>query len=265
MSRQALFICRILLLMSLSAQSSAALTLSAVENYKYQCSPNTQYDLDVIFAPVQKISRPPETEAQWSYKYLTKNRRFSNKQVELPKRGAARVDIVLQLNRSDSTKAESYLWQVIIAPKVKGWRYGGHWAAKLPVTAYQRMQHKRASLIAMATLSAENEQPVHSKIPPQDVDKAGTLNKSWIDVFGEKIVDLVYAGSEPSASSGNGYSVTFYYVPTPTLRLISKNGYKWPSTKHVDRPGVVFGFVLTPEGECLSWNSIDIVKPLEAD
>ena len=28
--------------------------------------------------------------------------------------------------------------------------------------------------------------------------------------------------------------MTFYYVPTPALRLINEDGYKWPSFKHVD-------------------------------
>ncbi|MFT5658861.1 MAG: hypothetical protein ACI9KN_002142 [Gammaproteobacteria bacterium] len=249
----------VLLLIFLSTDATSALTSTTIENFKYQCSPNTEYDLYVSFAPVKKLAEQLKPARQWSYEYLTEDRQFLNRQIKLPEKGAARVDVVLQLNRSESAKTESYLWQVIIAPKVKDWSYGGHWATKLPVTAYQRLQHKRSSLIVMATLSALNGQPVHSKISPQDVDKAGTLNKGWVDVFGAKIIDLVYAGSDPAALGKTGYSATFYYVPTPTLSIINRNGYKWPSVKHVDRPGTVFSFVLTPEGECLNWNSIDVV------
>lgn len=58
---------------------------------------------------------------------------------------------------------------------------------------------------------------------------------------GEKIVSkLVY----PASKGQEGYSLTFYYMPTPALRLINAEGYRWPSFKHVDQQGRVYGFVL---------------------
>ena len=250
----------LLMLMILSTQASSELTQTDVENFKYQCRPNVAYDLDTLFAPVQKISDQLKAAGQWSYQYLTENKQFSDRQISLPVKGAARVDMILKLNASDSDLPESYLWQVIVAPTVRGWKFGGHWATKLAVTALQRLNHKRSSLITMATLSAFNGQPVHSLISPRDVDKSETLNSAWVDVFGKEIVNLVYSGSETKQDQQPGYSVTFYYVPTPALRFINNNGYKWPSFKHVDQAGTVFGFVLTPEGDCLHWNSIDVVK-----
>lgn len=243
-----------------STPASSALTQTDVENFKYQCTPNLEYDLDTFFAPVKKVSGQMKAAGQWSYEYLTEDKQFSNRQIKLPGKGAARVDMVLQLNASDSDLAESYLWQVIVAPRVKGWKFGGHWATRVPVTALQRLKLKRPALITMATLSAFNGQPVHSLISPRDVDKSETLNNAWVEVFGQGIVNLVYSGSETEQSQQTEYSLTFYYVPTPALRFINDNGYKWPSFKHVDRPGTVFGFVLTPDGDCLNWSSIDVVE-----
>ena len=42
-------------------------------------------------------------------------------------------------------------------------------------------------------------------------------------VFGEKIIDLVYRGSKGALAGERGYSLTFYYVPTPALQLINEN------------------------------------------
>ena len=257
-------LCSIVTLMCLSTLAFSALTQTDLENFKYQCAPDMEYDLAINFAPVKKLAGNMKATGQWSYEYLTADKQFSGRQITLPKNGAARVDLVFQLNASDSNKPENYMWQVIAAPTVTGWKYGGHWATKLPVTAYQRLKAKRQSLITLATLSAHKGQPVHSKISPKDVDKSGTLNNAWADLFGDGIMDLVYAASNKSSFSHStnqvSYSLTFYYVPTPALRFINDNGYKWPSFKHVDQPGTVFGFALTPGGDCLNWSSIDVVK-----
>ncbi len=161
-----------------------------------------------------------------------------------------------QLNQKDSDIGEGYLWNVIVAPKVKNWHFGGHWPTKRPITEYQRMSDKRDSLISVASLSVYNGHPVHTRIPPKDIDSAGTLNSAWETLFGEKIVSrLVY----PASKAAEGYSLTFYYVPRPALRLINQEGYRWPSFKHVDQPGRVYGFVLSAEGECLASTAVDVV------
>ena len=142
-----------------------------------------------------------------------------------------------------------------------GWGFGGHWPTTKPINEYQRLRNKRESLISMATLSAHEGQPVHTKISPRDIDSAGTLNNAWEDIFGIKIVtNLVYPATKGAQSGQRGYSLTFYYVPTPALRFINEKGYKWPSFKHIDKPGKIYGFVLTPEGECLAWDSVDVVR-----
>ncbi|NNE63088.1 MAG: hypothetical protein HKN34_03310, partial [Gammaproteobacteria bacterium] len=104
--------------------------------------------------------------------------------------------------------------------------------------------------------SVYNGDPVHTRISPKDIDSAGTLNSAWETLFGEKIVSrLVYP-----ASKGQGdYSLTFYYMPTPALRLINEEGYRWPSFKHVDQQGKVYGFVLSAEGECLASTAVDVI------
>lgn len=206
------------------------------------------------------MTEASQAEGQWSYEFKNADKRYPENQIPLPKKGAVRVDLVLQLSKSNSGIEENYLWNVIVAPTVKGWRYGGHWPTKNPVSAYRRLTDKRQSLIDMATLSVHEDQPVHTTISPQDVDKSGTLNDAWVDVFGRDIVKLVYAGSKGALSGQGGYSLTFYYVPTPELRFINKKGYKWPSFKHVDKEGKVFGFVLTPEGKCIGSSSIDVVR-----
>ena len=232
-----------------------------VENFRFECWPNEDYNLDFRFAPVRQLSEESRSEGQWSYEFVTDNKQYPGNRIKLPESGAVRVDLVLILKKSDSAKDESYLWLVIVAPRVTGWGFGGHWPTKKSIIEYQRLRGKKESLINMARLSADDGQPVHTKISPKDIDSAGTLNNSWEDIFGSKIVsNLVYPSSKGAQSGQRGYSLTFYYVPTPKLRFINEKGYKWPLFKHVDNTGKVYGLVLTPEGECLTWNSIDVVK-----
>ena len=232
-----------------------------VKNFKFECQSNQDYKLDLRSAPVRKLAEELRPEGQWSYEFATDDKQYPENRIRLPENGAVRVDLVLILNKSDSAKGESYLWHVIVAPTVTGWGFGGHWPTKKPINEYQRLRNKRESLINMATLSAHEEQPVHTKISPKDIDSAGTLNDACEDIFGIKIVsNLVYPGTKGAQSGQRGYSLTFYYVPTPALRFINEKGYKWPSFKHIDKPGKIYGFVLTPEGECLAWDSVDVVR-----
>lgn len=234
---------------------------NVVEKFKFECWSNPEYDLELNFSPVDRLpseSRPP---GKWAYQFLSEDRLYPQQQVNLPSTGAVRVDLVLQLNQKKSDFGESYLWNVIAAPRVKGWEFGGHWPIKKPITEYPRLKDKRDSLVSIATLSSHNGHPVHTLISPKDIDTAGTLNNAWEDIFGKKIISsLVYPASKKNQSEQNGYSLTFYYVPTPALRLINRDGYKWPSFKHVDRKGKVYGFVLTPDGECLASTSVKVSK-----
>lgn len=244
-----------------TAYAGKVLEEADVEKFKFECWSNQDYNLELKFSPVKRLSVESRAEGQWSYEFATEDKQYLENKISLPASGAVRVDLVMQLKETDSDIGESYLWNVIVAPTVHGWGFGGHWPTKKPITDYRRLKNKKESLISMATLSAQDGQPVHTKIPPQDIDSAGTLNNAWEDIFGKKIVsNLVYPGSKGAQSDQSGYSLTFYYVPTPALRLINEDGYKWPSFKHIDKEGKVFGFVLTPEGECLAWNSIDIVR-----
>jgi len=232
-----------------------------VEKFKLECWSNQDYDLDLRFAPVRKLSGESGSKGQWSYEFATEDRQYPENRIKLPESGAVRVDLVSILKKSDSAKGESYLWIVIVGPRVTGWGFGGHWPTTKPINEYQRLRNKRDSLISMATLSAHEGQPVHTKISPRDIDSAGTLNNAWEDIFGIKIVtNLVYLATKGAQSGQRGYSLTFYYMPTPALRFINEKGYKWPSFKHIDKPGKVYGFVLTPEGECLAWDSVDVVR-----
>lgn len=243
------------------AYSASGLVASDIEKYRVDCWSNPDYNLSLKFSPVSRLPKESRVSGQWSYAFKTEDQLYPDNQLSLPKSAAARVDLVMQLNQSGSDIGESYLWTVIAAPRVKGWRYGGHWPTKKPITEYQRLKDKRESLVNIATLSEQGGQPVHSKISPKDIDSAGSLNNAWEDIFGKKIVSqLVYPASKNGQSNRGGYSLTFYYVPTPALGLINQDGYKWPSFKHVDNEGKVFGFVLTPDGECLSSSSVDVVR-----
>lgn len=247
---------------SLSSYAANGLKEAAIEKFKFECWPNPKYDLELKFSPVIRLADESRLEGKWSYQFLSEDRLYPNEQVSLPDSGAVRVDLVTQLNQMDSDIGESYLWNVIVAPKVKGWTYGGHWPTKKPITEYLRLKDKRESLVSLATLSIHNGHPVHTKISPKDIDSAGTLNNAWENLFGKKIVSsLVYPASKGNINQQDGYSLTFYYMPTPALQLINKDGYKWPSFKHVDRQGKVYGFVLTPDGECLASTSVDVIRP----
>ncbi len=252
----------ILCFFSLPSYAANGLTETAIEKFKFECWPNPEYDLELKFAPVRRLADKSGPKAQWSYQFLNEDRVYPDGQVSLPDNEAVRVDLVTQLNQLDSELGESYLWNVIVAPKVKGWKYGGHWPTNKSITEFQRLKGMRKSMVSMATLSIHNGHPVHSKIPPKDIDSSGTLNNAWENLFGKKIVSsLVYPASKGNHHQQSGYSLTFYYLPTPALRLINANGYKWPSFKHVDRQGKVYGFVLTPDGECLASTSVEVIKP----
>lgn len=235
---------------------------SAVENFKLECWSNPKYDLALNFSPVRRLPESSQSEGKWSYQFLSDERLYPQQKVSLPDSGAVRVDLVTQLNQKDSDIGESYLWNVIVAPKVKGWTFGGHWPTKKPITEYLRLKEKRDSLVSMATLSIHNGHPVHTQILPKDIDSAGTLNNAWENLFGSKIVSsLVYPASKGNEPQHGDYSLTFYYMPTPELRLINVDGYKWPSFKHVDHQGKVYGFVLSPDGECLASTSVKVGRP----
>lgn len=252
----------ILLAATISAtQAGNMLEAVDVEKFRFECWSSQEYDLEFKFSPVRKLPQKSRSKGRWAYEFATKDKLYPENRIILPEQSAVRADLVMHLKLSSSTIGESYLWNVIVAPSVNGWKFGGHWPTNKPITGYERMKSKRESLVNMATLSAHNGQPVHTKIPPKDIDSAGTLNNAWEDVFGKKIVSsLVYPGSKGAQSNQTGYSLTFYYVPTPALRYINKDGYKWPSFKHIDKAGTAFGFVLTPEGECLASTSIEIVR-----
>ena len=255
------FILALLPVITSKAYANNVLEVDDVEKFKFECIQNPQYNMEFKFAPVKRLAEEQKPDGQWSYEFTTADKQYAEKQIQLPESGAVRVDLVMQLNKSDSEIGEGYLWNVIVAPSVNGWGFGGYWPTKKPVTQYPRLLDKRESLVSMATLSTYDGQPVHTKIPPKDIDSAGTLNNAWEDIFGKKIVsNLLYPGSKGAQSGQVGYTLTFYYVPTPALRLINEGGYKWPSFKHVDKEGKVFGFVLTSDGECLAWDSIDVVK-----
>lgn len=238
-------------------RANDGLQADEVEKFRLECWSNPAYDLELNFAPVRRVGAESRIAGSWSYEFVHADRRYADGRVILPPDGAARVDLVTQLNRTDSDVDEGYLWAVIAAPKVKNWRFGGHWPVNKPITQYQRLTDKRDSLVSIASLSVYDGHPVHTLISPRDIDRAGSLNSAWETLFGGKIVSrLVY----PASKSEDGYSLTFYYVPTPALRLIHDEGYRWPTFKHVDRPGKVFGFLLTAEGECLASTMVDVVR-----
>lgn len=234
-------------------QAADGLQAETIEKFKFECWPNPAYDVELSFAPVRRLSSETREPGRWSYELLSDEKQYPLGKVELPAEGAVRVDLVTQLNRKESDVGESYLWNVIVAPKVSNWRFGGHWPRKQAITNYQRITGKRDALINVATLSEYRGDPVHTQISPKDIDSSGTLNSAWETLFGKKIVStLVY----PASKAQQGYSLTFYYLPTPALRLINPEGYRWPSFKHVDREGKVYGFLLTPDGECLASASV---------
>jgi hypothetical protein len=240
----------------LQAQASSGLQQAEIEKFRLQCWSDPAYDIELKFAPVRRLADESRLEGKWSYEFINDDSRYAEARVKLPTGAAARVDLVAQLNQKDSDVGESYLWNVIVAPKVKNWDFGGHWPARKSITEYQRMTDKRDSLISVASLSVYDGDPVHPRSSPNDIDSAGTLNSAWETLFGEKIVSrLVY----PASKGQGGYSLTFYYMPTPALRLINEQGYRWPSFKHVDQQGKVYGFVLSAEGECLASTAVDVV------
>ena len=237
-------------------QAANGLQQVEIEKFRLECWSNPAYEIELNFAPVRRLSNESRLEGKWSYEFTSDDIQYPGARVKLPAGAAARVDLVTQLKQKDSNVDESYLWNVIVAPKVKNWRFGGHWPTKKSITEYQRMADKRDSLISVASLSIYNGDPVHTRISPKDIDSAGTLNSAWETLFGEKIVSrLVY----PASKGQEGYSLTFYYMPTPALRLINEEGYRWPSFKHVDQQGKVYGFVLSAEGECLASTVVDVV------
>ena len=185
---------------------ASGLQQAEIEKFRLECWSSAAYDIELKFAPVRKLTRESRQPGQWSYEYASDENRYPAEGVRLPASGAVRVDLVTRLNQKDSGFGESYLWNVIVAPKVENWHFGAHWPIKKPISEYRRMADKRDSLINVAALSIHNGHPVHTQISPKDIDSAGTLNRSWESLFGEKIVSrLVY----PASKGQQDYSLTF--------------------------------------------------------
>lgn len=255
------FISIVLILINFNSFADDVLSEKEVSDFQFECESITGYDIDLKFAPVRKISEELKHEDQWSYEFTTDDKKYPKTGIKLPMDGSVRVDLVLTIKRSKSKIGESYLWNVIVGPRNYGWGFGGFWPTEKSINDYDRLRHKKESLKKIAKLSRQSDGYVHSKIPIENIGESLKLNSAWIDIFGEKVVsDLVYSGTNGANNNKEGYSLTFYHVPTPAVHLINDNGYKWPSFKHIDKPGKVFGFVLTPDGKCLAGTSINVVK-----
>jgi len=259
---QYVFSSLVFFMLCMPAFSKDALTQEAVESYKKKCWPSPDYKVGLKFAPIRKLPEGRVVNEQWGFEYINDEAQYSNNKVKLPVNGAKKIDSVLILNKSESTKKESYLWHVVATPTVVGWRYGGHWplGKEKDITKFSGLVDKKLSLINVATLSVYNGDPVYTNIDISDVDKSGDLKKAWEKIFSEDIVTLLYDAFKGASNGVKGYSLTFFYVPTPTLNLINKNGYRWPTSKHVDRAGFAYSFVLTPEGNCIASRSIEIIR-----
>jgi len=232
---------------------------AALQGFTAQCWPSTDYDLLLKFAPVKPAAAG--SAPRWSYEYANTDEAYPGNRIKLPPDKAVPVDLVLTLRKSESPLGEGYLWLVIIGPTVNGWIYGGHWPIDKPINTFDRLSAKRESLIHMVSLSTHQGQPVHTKISFQDIDNSGTLNAAWEDLFGSRIfADLVYPATKGARSGKAGYALTFYHVPTPAPRLINENGFRWNATKHIDKPGIVYGFALLPGGGCLASASVEVVR-----
>lgn len=236
----------LLSLIGISTGVNAEIQVGDLEDYEILCESSADYNVEFEFSP--------------------EGNRFLGKTISLFTDKATPIKMVLQLNRSDSDIGESYLWAVVASPALPGFRFGGELIDKKAqgkrlVDRYKALSPKRDSLNKMATLSRFNDQPVHTTIKSRKIDKSESLNNAWINVFGNKIIDLVYKGTRDKKSrEKRAYTLTFYYVHTPTLKIINSNGYHWPLLKHVGRAGKIFGFVLTPNGDCLESVSVEMVK-----
>ena len=72
--------------------------------------------------------------------------------------------------------------------------------------------------------------------------------------------DLVEPNNRKLQTKSQAYSFNFYYSPTPNPIGIGTDGYRWVSSKNMDRTGLVYGFVLDANGKCLVSTSIEIKK-----
>lgn len=252
----------VLFLLSTPAFSEEMLTQEAVEKYKNKCWPSQDYKVDLKFAPIRELPKDRVVDGQWGSEYVSDDERYPNNKIKLPAIGARKIDSVLILSKSDSDKKESYLWHVIAAPTVVGWPFGGHWPfGKVKnITDFSRLADKKSSLADVASLSIYKGDPVYTDIDISLVDESEDLRKAWGEIFSTEIVSILYDANKGASKGRKGYSLTFFYVPTPTLSLINDNGFRWPILKHVDRSGFAYSFVLTPEDDCIASNSIEIIK-----
>jgi len=233
----------------------------SIESFVFDCNPNEKYNIELIFSPVEKLDKTEVIEGKWTYKYKNKKGRlYTEGREKLPNNGSVRIDLVSILRKSNSKQEESYLWHVIAHPRVSGWKFGGHWATNKLLTDYTKINKSHRK--TMKKLSVyKKEEPVYSMVAIRNIGDSELLNTAWQEVFGTAIVDdLVIPNNMLALGSKKGYSFTFYYVPTPDPIGINEDGHRWVSSKHIDKPGKVFGFVLTPKGKCLKWTSLDIVK-----
>lgn len=246
----------------LSSISGAAFANDDVETFLFGCDPGDNYDLDLVFAPVEKLPKAQVLKEKWSYSYINKNViKYTDEQKILPSNKALEVDLVSTLKKG-SFLEEGYLWHVIAYPKIRGWNYGGHWVIDKNKSLIDYKKIDLNSRKAMKSLSLyKGREPVFSDVPIRNIGDNLKLSNAWEKVFGTTIVDeLVEPNNTKIKNSAGAYSFNFYYVPVPNPAVINTDGYRWVSSKNINRKGLVYGFILNPEGECLKWTSIKIVK-----
>ena len=70
-----------------------------VEKFIFECRPNQEYDLELKFSPVMRLSGESRTAGQWSYEFLTEDKQYPDNKISLPARGRVRADSVAILTR----------------------------------------------------------------------------------------------------------------------------------------------------------------------
>ncbi len=233
-----------------------------VETFLFDCEPNQQYEIDLMFAPVTKVARTDQDSENWSYEYTNiPGRIYTKEQKKLPKDRALEIDLVSTLKKGPSLN-ESYLWHVIAYPKIAGWNFGGHWVIdkKKSLLTYKKVDSKSRKAMKKLSLYKKRE-PIFSNVSIRNIGDNLKLNEAWKKIFGLAIMDdLVEPNNRSLKDDSQAYSFNFYYVPTPNPIGIGDEGHRWVSSKNITRPSLVYGFVLDSNGKCLEWTSIDIVK-----
>ena len=234
---------------------------SAMELFRERCSgDHFAARFEARFAPLRRLDSDRLEAGKWKYEFATADKRYKDGRYALSD-GSGSIDFVSSMHADGGDARPDYIWHVISVP-VSGPRTRTRWEVAF-AARYDAFQAEQG-LWSDATLRELEESSVPVAGDARNLmfldsrlgrSKRRDLRKAWVQAFQNAMDQLVL----PSQSVGAVYSHTFYYHGVLDADVqIGAGGDRRNSNRSLRQSGIALGFVLDPQGNCLTAASLDI-------